>query len=107
MQQASGVRLPQQPNRRFLQRGEVRNRGQFQGPRQIGELLQLGGDAAVVSFEERLENEAGEQLRLRDLLGAALVGVEGKGVCTDGQRLTGDAQGRFSGNTHTALYERS
>ena len=60
------------------------------------------GQAAVVGLEERLEDEAGEELGLGELPGAVLVGVPGQGLGADGHGLAGDAQRRFAQFAHTS-----
>ena len=63
----------------LLQGGEVRDRLEGQRLAQVGQVVQQRGHAAVVGLEEDLEDQAGEQLRLGELLGAVLVGVGAQG----------------------------
>ncbi|MDY6912880.1 MAG: hypothetical protein SVT52_00240 [Planctomycetota bacterium] len=44
----------------------------------VGQVFEHCGHAAIVSFEEDLQGQTGEQLRLGELLGAEPVGVRRK-----------------------------
>jgi hypothetical protein len=46
-----------------------------QGVAEVGVIGQVRDEAAVVGFQERLEDQTGEQLRLGKLLGTILVSV--------------------------------
>lgn len=56
---------------------------------------EVGGQAAVVGFQESLEDQAGEQLGLAELLGTERVGKRAQAAAADGQGLLGDPQRGF------------
>ena len=73
----------QQSPRCLLQRREVRRVRQADGVPQVGRVVEHGRDAAVVRLPEDLENQAGKQLRLGELLGAEPVGVGQECILAD------------------------
>src|SRR5579862_4488233 len=70
----------------LLQRGEVRDESQAQRLTQRRPLEQELGDAAIVLLLELLEHQAGEELRLGELVWTGLVGIVAEGFLAGGQR---------------------
>jgi len=68
---------------------------QAKGSTEVRVVGEVGNQAAVVGPEKRLEHQAGEQLRLGELLGAELVGIAAQPAVGDREGLTGNAQRGF------------
>jgi hypothetical protein len=65
VEQALDVRGRQQPLAGLVQRAEMGNLRQTEFGLKIGEILQHAANAAIVGVEESLQDQTGEQLRLR------------------------------------------
>jgi hypothetical protein len=74
----------------------MRNLPESQDTAKIRVIVQQVGDAAIVRLEERLEHQAGEELRLRVPLRAEFVRVQRQPLVADYQRLYGNAYWRFA-----------
>lgn len=77
---------------------------QAQGPAQLAPLGHQGDEAAVVGLELLLEDEEGEELRLGVEVDRVGVAVAREGALADGQRFTGDGDGRLR---HTPRPQRT
>lgn len=86
IQQGLHVRRLQKPTAGLLDRGEVRHAGQAQRAAEVGVVVQDGDDAAVIGLVELLEDEAGEQLRLRELVRTARMRIWPQRLSADSQR---------------------
>jgi hypothetical protein len=76
----------QQSSAGLLQGRVMRDALQAQDLAQVGAVEEELPDAAIIFPLVLLENQAGEQLRLGERLGAVFVGVVAKGVLAGGQR---------------------
>src|SRR5262249_26353456 len=99
-QQAAEARAGQQAAAGLVQGGVVGAGPQAQGAGQVGQVLQEDGQAAVVGLEEDLEHQAGEQLRLGELLGAAAVAGTGQAALAGRQGPAGDGHGGLAEVVH-------
>ncbi len=103
-QKFSNGRRPQQPLRRFLERGEVWDHAQFQQVAERGMVFELGRQAAVVDLQKVLEHQAREELVLRELLGTEAVRVIGQRPPRRRQRRPRHRLRRFTRSCHTPFY---
>src|SRR5258708_25342852 len=97
VQNLADALLLEQPAAGLLQRGVMRRRGQadcFTEFRAVEEQL---ADAAIVLLLELLEDEAGEELWLRELFGAVDVGIVAKSFLAGRQRDDRHIPWRFAG----------
>jgi hypothetical protein len=72
-QQLAGRRFLQQPLGRLFDRREMRNLVQLQRRDERWMIRQVRNDATVVGLQKVLQRQAGKELMLRELLGAARV----------------------------------
>ena len=90
LQQAANPPEAQQADAGFLQGGEVGHVGQADGSAKIGQVAEPNGNAAIIEFEEGLEDETAEELGLGVEFGTAFTGVRPQGLAADGQGFAGD-----------------
>lgn len=84
-QQHAHVLELQQPLAGFLQGGEMRSGLEFDRDLQVVAVGQQRRRPAIVFFLELLEHQAGEQLRLGELLGRKLVRIKRQTALADRQ----------------------
>ena len=102
--QATGGGLAQQSSARFLGCREMRNGGQRERLTNVGVIRQMGNESPVIGLQERLEDQAGKELRLRELLRTELVRVSAQPPGRYGKRFTNDPEWRFGKSAHISLY---
>jgi len=86
-----------QPRRGLLQRGDVRHVGELDRRTQVRAVLQQRRNAAIVQIEHRFEDEAREELMLRELLRAEAMGVLRQRFLRDRVRRPDHHPWRFAG----------
>ena len=89
----------------LLKRGVMGHATEADDGPQIRAIGQQGGDAAIVGFEERLEDQAGEDLMLGIRLGAEAMGVRGYGLGRDGVGGGEDGLGGLACGAHTPIIQ--
>src|SRR5262245_4413043 len=95
VEQAPGSRDSEQPPTCLLERGEVRNALQVQKTAQGVEVAQDRGDAAIVGFEERLQNQTDKELMLGVGFGTESMRIERQFLPRQAHRLPPERHRRF------------
>ncbi len=103
VQQASSRLDGEQSPGGLLNRCVVRNTLQFYDFDQCRMVGQVGNNASIVGFEKVLQNQAGEELMLREDLRTILMRVGRERPTRSGQRCQHDLSRRFTGCCHAFI----
>ena len=106
VEHAIGQPFSEQPTRCFVQCRVIGDAFEPEHAAQLGQVVEVSFDAAVVGTEERLEYEAGEQLGLGEDLGGKAVRVIRQGLSADLQRHDGHRPWRLAGQAHPSVSNR-
>ena len=99
-QHPPNARQLEQPSRRFLERREIGRRRQIDYCSQGRAVRQQTFRPAVIQLQKFLEHQAGEQLMLRELLGAATMTVGRQAASSHATRHQKHPLGRLARGSH-------
>jgi len=88
----------------LLHGGEARGRDQLEGTAPVGRVLPMGHQPSIIGLQEGLQHQAGEELMLRELLGAGAMAVGGQHGPSDDPRRHKHLPWRLAGLAHTPCY---